>query len=530
MMEAAGESICAACLSIGRKMILVDDYSKKQCFMNIINEIPMRIPNKLLICWECNAIITRFIKFKDQVKQSYVIFLEYINKTVPLSSIKTNSKLCNHKLKTVSYQLGIELDNLKQEEPKILQIKEEVDFSDHSDDNRLLIDFKKNKIVAGKVKKKKKRKELQMYKEIELSEQEIAEERRQMALRDDYVNAMFRCEMCLETFPNGEDMKDHVYVKHELNASNFKCSVCECSFSSEVSFNYHKKKHKRRYQCALCGTKHATKRSASKHYGNAHWTSNIIQLSTKDQEMFGKTECIEELEDTKQSEAFPCEFCEKTFRWKTSLRKHLETHRIEAGQKRKPYCEPCRLSFTTSSNLRKHVKTSSKHQIQLKLWKLKQSLPQDTTNPEKEACIQQIKRSVNTAREQYPCPQCDKKFQWRGNLLRHLHSHEARANGELVCEPCNRTFSSIATYKQHMKISKKHVTENDFKTVQSCAATVARCTAASVGTAAARVRRASRGTRVCRGTCGACTGLSSDLLRLNVTLYLVTLTERCCQV
>jgi hypothetical protein len=38
-----------------------------------------------------------------------------------------------------------------------------------------------------------------------------------------------------------------------------------------------------------------------------------------------------------------------------------------------------------------------------------------------------------------------------------------RANGDLVCEPCNRTFSSIATYKQHMKISKKHVSENDFK-------------------------------------------------------------------
>ncbi|XP_026331642.1 zinc finger protein 728-like, partial [Hyposmocoma kahamanoa] len=166
------------------------------------------------------------------------------------------------------------------------------------------------------------------------------------------------------------------------------------------------------------------------------------------------------VESTKlEQPSFPCEYCAKSFKWKTSLRKHLETHRIETGQKRKPYCEPCKLSFTTTSNLQKHVKTSSKHQIQLKLRKLETSISSEKQASE----IEQIKESVVRRKQQYGCGQCGKHFQWRGNLLRHLNSHAARAKGELVCEPCGRTFSSIATYKQHMQSSRKHVSENDFK-------------------------------------------------------------------
>uniref|UniRef100_A0A2A4K4S3 C2H2-type domain-containing protein n=1 Tax=Heliothis virescens TaxID=7102 RepID=A0A2A4K4S3_HELVI len=188
-------------------------------------------------------------------------------------------------------------------------------------------------------------------------------------LKEDFVNAMFRCERCILSFPNAEDLKDHISIKHDLNASKFKCTICECSFATDVSFNYHTNKHKKRYECIACSERCFSKRGVLKHYDTVHYHG-----------------------------------------------------------------------------------------------KLKESLPEDGTNLEKhQQKVDQIKCLVNSAKEKYPCPQCDKKFQWRGNLLRHLNSHVARANGELVCEPCNRTFSSIATYKQHMKISRKHVSENDFK-------------------------------------------------------------------
>lgn len=337
---------------------------------------------------------------------------------------------------------------------------------DTNSDDEKLIDVSRRNL---KVKKKKaKRKEIAIYKEVEMTIEDLKEERRLAKLEEDYINAMFRCERCIVAFPNAEDLRDHISMKHELNASQYKCGVCECSFSTEVSYNYHTNKHTKRYQCSICNDRFNSKKAAVKHFEYTHCHSMSIDLEKyiaqpENGHVINETEDLNANSTNEPATTYPCEFCEKIFRWKTSLRKHLERHRIETGEKRKPYCESCRLSFTTTSNLQKHVKASSKHQIQLKLRKLKEGLP-DVSNPEKhQVRVDQIRSAVNNSRQKYSCPQCDKKFQWRGNLQRHVDSHLARAKGELVCKPCNRTFSSIATYKQHMKISKKHVSENDFK-------------------------------------------------------------------
>ncbi|KAJ8706576.1 hypothetical protein PYW07_012654 [Mythimna separata] len=511
----------------------------------------------LWLCWECDARMIGFTKFKLQVRTSYSLFYDYVKQNTNLSKLQPAQRLTTHKLHNFTlqnneqqqqpFQIITTENNEQPESPENIDVYTNTGDSNSEDEKPVMSLAKKqkrvNRIILGGIKKKKKRKrkEVELYKEIELSTEDLKEERRLAMMKEDYVNAMFRCERCILSFPNAEDLKDHVSVKHELNAINFKCAICECTFSSEVSYNYHTNKHRRRYECATCAERCASKRAVLKHYEMSHYhgsevsynyhtnkhrrryecatcaercaskravlkhyemshyhgPSIEIDVQSHQQQNGGTTDDAEGTEEngTRQSSAtFSCEFCEKSFRWKASLRKHVETHRIETGQKRKPYCEPCRLSFTNTSNLQKHVKTSSKHQIQLKLRKLTESLPEDSSNPEKhQQFIDQIKCSVNSAKEKfpcpqcdkkfqwrgnllrhlnshvasakekYPCPQCDKKFQWRGNLLRHLNSHVARANGELVCEPCNRTFSSIATYKQHMKISRKHVSENDFK-------------------------------------------------------------------
>ncbi|CAG5000448.1 unnamed protein product [Parnassius apollo] len=473
-------------------MFILDDYWKKKCFMEIISGIPISQNESIPVwlCWECQAVIARFIKFKHQVIQSFKIFQNYLKENLDLTQIKHMSKLCTEEIINMTIQPEIvEFQDLsekviKTEEwefiPKTagVEVKEEDNasiFSNIDEDDKALIEVvkrrkkKSHKVVNGNTKKRKENTEpevFELFKEIELSKEELEEERKILAGKEDFVNAMFRCEKCIVSFPNADDLKDHINLKHELNATNYKCETCECSFSNEVSYNYHVNRHTKRFQCVICEERFGSKRSASKHYGLVHCHSVHYEY-VLNKTFNGKSKKPEEDTEHNSNEeapSFPCEVCAKTFRWKTSLRKHLEKHRIETGQKRKPYCEPCRLSFTTTSNLQKHVKTSSKHQIQLKLRKLKESLPEDNASPEKQqARIEQIKCLVNSERQQFPCPQCGKRFQWRGNLLRHLHSHAARAKGELVCEPCNRTFSSIATYQQHMKISKKHVSENDFK-------------------------------------------------------------------
>ncbi|KPJ19319.1 U3 small nucleolar ribonucleoprotein IMP3 [Papilio machaon] len=378
-MEITDSILCIGCLCVGRKMIIIEDYWKKKCFLQILSEIPVmqNVSTPMSLCWECDAIISRFTKFTRQVVRNFEIFQNYLKQNLDLSHIKSTSNLVTHKIVETLITCYNYVDEIKTEkvwDVTIDRIKSE-DTSENSGDKEPLIEIKRKK--KSRKSSNDKKCNTEVYKEIVLCVEDLEEERRMLSCKEEYINAIYKCENCITVFPNADDLKDHIYLKHEVPS-------------------------------------------------------------------------------------FPCELCSKTFRWKTSLRKHLETHRIETGQKRKPYCETCRLSFTTTSNLQKHVKTSSKHQILLKVRNLKDSPLEDNAEKKRDR-IEEIKASVNKQRETFPCPQCDKKFQWRGNLARHMDSHNARAKGDLVCEPCNRTFSSKATYDQHMKVSMRHVSENDFK-------------------------------------------------------------------
>lgn len=93
--------------------------------------------------------------------------------------------------------------------------------NDSDEDDKLLIDIrtkkkKREKIINGHKKKRKKTEVLQIYKEIALTKEELEEERRLLMLRDEYINAMFRCERCIVSFPNVDDLQDHISMKHDL--------------------------------------------------------------------------------------------------------------------------------------------------------------------------------------------------------------------------------------------------------------------------------------------------------------------------
>ncbi|XP_045783012.1 zinc finger protein 423-like isoform X2 [Maniola jurtina] len=458
-MEIQTAITCCGCLNNGRRMVKISEINLQKSFSEMINENLISNGGSQLfqLCFECAALLMKFTRFKQQVAASYKTFqnLSMEGTEVVVEQVKEESD-------TDVLDEGVDWTEG--------DIKEE--RSNHEDEIPLIKIKKKKKKPNVKLEKLEKDGELE-FTEVLLDEKEIKQERAMLALRDDYVNAMFTCDKCILTFPNEDDLKDHVLVKHEQNASLYKCSICTCSFSSEVSYNYHTNKHTRRYQCTVCADRFTSKRSAIKHYNLDHCHGTALGYQFEENNEITDQNAVKDPEEnnisTAEENSYPCEFCAKIFKWKTSLRKHLEKHRIETGQKRKPYCAPCRLSFTTTPNLQKHVRTSSKHKIQLKLRKLNGNIEANETgatqkqSKQKTQLMDEIKSAVNNSQPKYFCHQCDKVFLWRGNLYRHLESHAAKAKGDLVCKPCNRTFSSIATYQQHMKISKKHASENDFK-------------------------------------------------------------------
>ncbi|XP_012548549.2 zinc finger protein 91 isoform X1 [Bombyx mori] len=480
IMDNPQNIVCCGCLSIGRKMIKID-LERKECFHQILGDLQTVADFKLMyLCWECTSRLSNFIKFKSQVRYAHKC-LQDIEKDLKLVS---QSKLNTQNTLIINYdpETSEELDwHIAASEEK------ETPSDQQCSETETVVQPKK------KIKKASKSKRLMhLYKEIELTESDIEAERDTEASSDSFVNALFKCEKCVEAFPNQEDLNDHNLKKHNKRL-RFSCLVCECYFGTAAALSYHANKHRIRYQCRSCRTRFGTKSKVLSHHAREHSSkpddhgadsettpSVVAGLVSEAKRANGKPVCVpcnrtfSSIATFKQhmkmsmkhvpendfnAGPYSCEICEKKFRWTTSLRKHMETHRIERGQKRKPYCESCRLSFTTSANLRKHVKTSSRHQIILKLRKLDVHAED---SPENQARLEEIRCSVTESKQQHYCPECDKKFLWRGNLLRHLKSHQARANGNLVCVPCNRKFSSIATFKQHMKMSMKHISENDF--------------------------------------------------------------------
>ncbi|XP_045526855.1 zinc finger protein 136-like [Pieris brassicae] len=69
---------------------------------------------------------------------------------------------------------------------------------------------------------------------------------------------------------------------------------------------------------------------------------------------------------------------------------------------------------------------------------------------------------LHKGQNRHPCPKCGKVYQWKSNLGRHMRSHKARDSGELYCVKCDKSFASVATYRQHIRVSRRHVSESEF--------------------------------------------------------------------
>ncbi|XP_059050325.1 zinc finger protein 184-like [Achroia grisella] len=149
-------------------------------------------------------------------------------------------------------------------------------------------------------------------------------------------------------------------------------------------------------------------------------------------------------------------------------------------------CKECDLLFNLETEWRSHIDTVHKQTDRINKSKVKvkrkgsekeKKPSKEVSRDEKPQCVECGKmfssrktyryhlNVLHKGQNRYPCPQCGKVYQWKSNLGRHMRSHKARESGELYCATCDKRFASVATHRQHLRVSRRHVAEAEFSFV-----------------------------------------------------------------
>ncbi|CAH0602511.1 unnamed protein product [Chrysodeixis includens] len=553
--EVSYKLLCNACLCVGRKLYRITNEKAQRYYLHILDEIPLfKITSvNLLICWECKALLDKSLAFREQVQDSYRILQTYTNENLHeclLSEVTRPPRLKKHTIDPVDIMPAVSNEGSGFEEVPVICVKDEVKnemkdlwdsdkdeeinhleddcpLTDSSDCTKKLDtelqtiissikrDKKRKSDVKHKIKRAKKIvKSLKTDKKpklsnpdqkiltIELTYEELLQERERESTRDVYVKSEYKCESCLIGFHYKKSYQAHVTAKHSLELGEYICPICKTIIASVESFTAHYKRHMRRYECSICQKRTLDMKVMQQHYYSTHEISlkeykcnlcgkisNSIDTHRYHRDTHkARVQCTEcdktfrhraglmnhRLAVHEFHNAFPCTICDKVFRWKTSLKRHLEKHEVKAkSSTAAAYCLMCNVSFSSICSYQRHMKNSLKHvtQDQLKFicdhcnkrfadkTKLRDHIEEKHLHKTYQChiCLKPSKnrvgldqhiRNVHKGRPNNKmCHHCGKGFPTKVQLESHIRTHTGER--PFICEYCPTTFSQQSNLYKH---------------------------------------------------------------------------------
>lgn len=213
----------------------------------------------------------------------------------------------------------------------------------------------------------------------------------------------FQCNICMQTYTEENNVKQHIKDKHTENGSVkvHKCSECTYETKYSSRFRVHRNKHKGiKYQCNVCMVTFAAKASLKKH---------IMYKHTKDG----------------SAKVHKCSECSYETYYKNCFQRHLSRHRPGV----KPFeCDICKKKFTVKCNLNAHIKNMHTENKRRKTGK------------------------------DYKCSECLFETRYKRSLRAHLRTHE------IQCDICLRKFKLKDRLQKHIK--NKHTESESAKNVE----------------------------------------------------------------
>lgn len=234
-------------------------------------------------------------------------------------------------------------------------------------------------------------------------------------------------------------------MKKQGPDTTYKCEHCDYATPKRAMLGRHLRTHGI-YVCLRCNFIYNSKDVLKEHVLQEHKDRADYKLCRKCSRYIRCHEISLEkhMEECTGPVPFKCKFCEKEFKYESSLKSHIIRHDPDAPKRFN--CPQCTYKSNYKANLKKHLKNI--HNTE----RVKKEYPCTFENCEKKFHTEDnLKRHMKFHSDvrNYQCPQCPKRFKTSAALRGHVIVHDPARPFKCNINDCTKDFRSKKLLKNH---------------------------------------------------------------------------------
>ncbi|XP_073966735.1 zinc finger Y-chromosomal protein-like [Choristoneura fumiferana] len=273
-------------------------------------------------------------------------------------------------------------------------------------------------------------------------------------MADDFVNAPFKCESCVEVFKGQVGLEKHKEAFHVEKDNHPQCPIC-LSYIASDNLSAHTSDHYSRHDCLLCEHQSFSSQDMRRHL-KMHGVGVAVKKKKGGKQKAlqadaGVKSCRNAVSsDQATPYGYPCAECNKYFENKNQRWKHVQRHHREGYG-----CSTCGKRFAFKNNLNRH------EQVHLS------PLPREQCpSCHKLVRVDLVKTHarIHLQRERFSCVECAKSFVSRASYDHHLKYTQAHASKDILkykCNVCDKGYRSRGELRDH--VNYQHIGQTQHK-------------------------------------------------------------------